>query len=372
MVDDVDGGLRQRLHLHEPLGAGQRLDRRAAAVAAADVVAVGLDLDEIALLLEIGDDGLAALVAVHAVVLAAVDDARVLVDALHLLQTVAQADLIVVGVVAGRHLHRAGAEAELDVVVRHDGELAADERQDRVLADEVLIPLVRGVDRDARVAQHGLGPGGGDDELLVGVLDRVADIPERAGDVLVFDLGVAQGGAALRAPVDDAAALVDQALFIQVAEGLAHGAGADLVHREAAAAPVAGGAHGLLLLDDAVAVLLLPAPDALEELVAPEVVAGLALLLAQHLLDLDLGRDARVVDAGQPQRGIALHPLVAGQDVLQRRVEGVAHVELARDVGGRHDDGERLLVGVDLPLEVSALHPQVIDLALDLFGIVGL
>ena len=105
-------------------------------------MAVGLDLDEIALLLQIGHDGLAGLVAVHAVVLAAVDDLRVLVDALDLLQIVAQADLIVVGVVAGRHLHGAGAEAELHVVVRHDGQLAAHQRQDGVLAHQVLVALV--------------------------------------------------------------------------------------------------------------------------------------------------------------------------------------------------------------------------------------
>ena len=73
-----------------------------------------------------------------------------------------------------------------------------------------------------------------------------------------------------------------------------------------------------LLLDDAAAVLFLPRPDALEELLAAEVIAGLALLDAQLLLDLDLGGDAGVVRAGQPQGAVALHALVARQDILQR------------------------------------------------------
>ncbi len=51
----------------------------------------------------------------------------------------AQADLIVVRVMAGRHLNGAGAEAELDIVVRDDGQLAPDKREDSVLADKVLI-----------------------------------------------------------------------------------------------------------------------------------------------------------------------------------------------------------------------------------------
>ena len=183
---------------------------------------IRLGLDEVALLLEIGQNGLARLVAVEAVVLAAVDDAGVLVEDEDLLEIMAQADLVVVRVVAGRHLDAAGAEIELDVIVGHDGQLTAHERQDRRLADEVLVALVRRVDRDAGVAKHGLRPGGGDGEVIITVLEWVADIPERAGHILIFDLSVGQGRAAVRTPVDDAVSFVDQALFIQLAERLAH------------------------------------------------------------------------------------------------------------------------------------------------------
>ena len=61
---------------------------------------IRLGLDEVALLLEIGQNGLARLVAVEAIVLAAVDDAGVLVEDKDLLEVVAQTDLIVVGVVS--------------------------------------------------------------------------------------------------------------------------------------------------------------------------------------------------------------------------------------------------------------------------------
>ena len=367
VLDDVYRFLCQRLHLHEPLRGQHRLDDLAAAVAAADVVTVRLDLDEVALLLQTGDDGLARLVAIHSVVLAAVYDLAVLVDALYLLKVMAQADLIVVGVVAGGHLDGAGAEAKLNVIVGDDGELAADKREYRVLADEVLILLVRGVDGDAAVAQHGFGAGGSDDELLVGAFDGISDVPEVAGDVLILDLRVGKRGAAVRAPVYHAASLVNESLLVQITEGLADGLGAGLVHGEAAAIPVAGYAHALLLLYDTVAVLLLPLPDALKELFAAEVIAGLALLLAEHFLDLYLRCDARVVDAGQPQRGVALHTLIAGHNVLKRGVQRVSHMELAGDIGGRHDDGEGLLVGVYYALEIAALHPHVVDLLLNRF-----
>ena len=176
----------------------------------------------------------------------------------------------------------------------------------------------------------------------------------------------------MRAPVDDAVALIDQALFIQLAECLAHGLGAALIHGEAAAVPVAGHAERLLLLDDAVAVLLFPRPDALQKRVAPEIIAGQALFLAQHLLDLDLRGDAGVIRAGHPQGGITLHTLIAREDVLQRRVERVAHVQLTRNIRGRHYNGKRLFVRIGFAGKIAAAHPHVINLLLDLFGVVDL
>ena len=367
-----DRRLGQRLHLHKPLGAGKRLHRRAAAVAGADVVVIILHLDEIAFGFQIGHDGVACLVAVHAVVLAAVDDLRVLVDHENLLQIVTQADLIVVRIVARGHLHAAGAEVFFDVFVRHDRQLAPHQRENGRLADQMRIALILRMDGDARIAQHGFRTCRSDDHILVTILDRIADVPEMAGHVFIFDLRVGERGSALRTPVDDAVAFVDQALFIQLAERLAHGLGAALVHHKAAAAPVAGGAERLLLLDDTVAVLVLPRPDAVEEFLTAKIVARESLFFAEVFLHLDLRGNAGVVIARQPQRRVALHALIAREDVLQRRVERVAHVELASDVRGRHDDGKRLFVRIRIAFEIAALHPHVINFLLDLLGVVHL
>ena len=99
---------------------------------------VGLGLDEIALLLQVLDDLLAALVPVHPVVGAAVFvDPAVVADAADDLQVMAQAHLEVVGVMGGSHLHGAGAEAQLHVVVRHNGDLPVHDGQDAGLAHQV-------------------------------------------------------------------------------------------------------------------------------------------------------------------------------------------------------------------------------------------
>ena len=278
----------------------------------------------------------------------------------------AQAHLKVVGIMGRRHLHRAGTEADLAVFVAHDGDLTIHQRQNALLAYEVLELLVLRVDGHAGIAQHGFGTGGGDDDIAAAIAEGIADIPQMAGLFGVLHLGVGQGGQAMGAPVDDAASLIDQALLIQFAESLTDGAGTALVHGETIAAPITGSAHLLLLLHDAAAVFFLPRPDALQELLTAQIMAGQTLCVAQILFHLDLSGNAGVVAAGQPQRLIALHPFVADQDILQRAVHGMAHVELSGNIGGRHNDGKRLLVRIGIGVEAVVVHPHLIDTGLHL------
>src|SRR5262249_30013653 len=98
--------------------------------------------------------------------------------------------------------------------------------------------------------------------------DRVGDAPQRAGLVGDPHLEVAERRLAARAPVDEAARLVDEALLVQAHEALAHRARVALVHGEPIARPVEREADRLPLLGDAVAVPLLPRPHAADELLA--------------------------------------------------------------------------------------------------------
>ena len=236
-------------------------------------------------------------------------------------------------------------------------------------AVEMGVARILGVDGHRGVAQHGLGAGGGQLQHLAGLLHRVEQVPEMAGLLLILHLGVGNGGVAVGAPVHHAVAPVDEALVIEVDKDLQHGLGAALVHGEALALPVAGTAQLLELADDAVAVLVFPGPGALQKAVAAQHVFGEALFL--HLSHhLGLGGDGGVVGAGQPQGGVALHPLEADEDVLPGAVHGMAHVQLAGDVRRRHHDGVGLFVGVGLGVEVAAVQPKGIDVVLHTGGII--
>ncbi len=78
---------------------------------------------------------------------------------------------------------------------------------------------------------------------------------------------------------------------------------------------------------------------------APDLVAVRA-LFGYLALDDGLGRDARVVLAGNPERRVAEHAVVADHDVFERRGDGVAEVQRAGHVGRRHADDERAAVRI--------------------------
>ena len=372
VLDHPDGLLGQGLHLHEPLGGDDRLHVLMAAVAGAHVVAVRLHLHQISARFQIGDDLLSGLVAVETLILSAVFvDLAVVVQNPDDFQIVAQSHFKVIGVVGRGHLNAAGAKVHLGVIVSDDGDFLIHKGKNDHLAHDVLVALVVGIDAHAGVAQHGFGSGGRHDRLTGAVGQGVTDVPQVTGLVHILHLGVRQGGDAVGTPVDDAAALVDQTLFVQGDEDLPHGLGAALVHGEPGALPVAAGTQLLLLLHDAVAILVLPVPYTLQEFFTAKIVAGQT-LLAKLLLHLDLGGDAGVIDAGNPQGVIALHPLEPDQSILQCRVHGVTHVQLTGDVGWGHDDGEGLLAFIHLGVEVAAALPHVVDLGLHLLRLVDL
>ena len=229
------------------------------------------------------------------------------------------------------------------------------------LADQVRVALVVRVDGDGGVTEHRLGAGRGDDDGVVAL--AVPDGDELAVVVLVLDLDVRDGRQAARAPVDDALGAVDQLVVVELLEDRLDGLGQPLVHGEALTRPGDAVAEAPHLAGDLAAGLALPLPDALDERLAAQVVAGLA-LLGELALDHVLGGDAGVVHAGLPQRLVALHALAAGEGVDQRVLEGVAQVEAARDVRRRDDDGVRRLVALRVGLEVTPLYPALVQLPL--------
>src|SRR4026209_353992 len=98
--------------------------------------------------------------------------------------------------------------------------------------------------------------------------------------------------------------------------------------------PVAGNAKSFELMQDRVTGFLFPLPDFFDELLASQLHPADA-LLCELTLDYVLSRDAGMIGARHPKNTLAIHTLVAAENVLQRIIEGVAHVQRAGDIGRR-------------------------------------
>ena len=195
-----------------------------------------------------------------------------------------------------------------------------------------------------------------------------------AVDLLHLDLVVGEGGHGHGVPVHQALAAIDQPVVEQPKERLPHRRHARGIHREPLALPVTRAAHEPQLSGDLLLVLVLPSLDPRHEVVALEVDAPLPFRLENPLLDDGLRRDSRVIRPRHPERVPPLHAAPPHQDVLERVVEGVPHVQRGGDVRRRDDDGVgRTAIGiVRRGVEGSGLHPSLEDLGLDLGGLIRL
>ena len=128
------------------------------------------------------------------------------------------------------------------------------------------------------------------------------------------------------------------------------------------------------LFEDLTAAVAFPLPHLLQKLFASELLFGDP-LFEQLLFDDVLCCDPRMVESRLPEGAVAVHPFVAGHDILQRKGQRMADMQHAGDVRRGHHDAEvfiRLLnLFVALDLEVAALFPDFVVALFRIFGVVN-
>ena len=346
VLNRLDRWLSQLLCVGVPLIGEPRLDDRTGTVAVRNHVWVVVDFLDQTQRLEIGHNLLARLKAIHALISRRnrVVQRTIGVQDVDHFQIVALADFKVIEVVRRGDLDRTRARLRVSIVVANDRDHTTDERQFDVLANQILITLIRRINRNTRIAQHGLRPRGGHNDKAAGFArDGIAEVPEIAVDFLLLDFEVGNRGLELGVPVHQALVFVDQAFAVELHKALLHRLAQTFVHGEALTRPVRGSAEVAQLLGDRVAALFAPFPGAAQELFTTHVLLGQAFGI-ELAVDDRLNSDARVVGARLVQHVVLPHAVVAHQDVLQRKGQAVAHVQRARHVGRRHHDGIGFLV----------------------------
>ena len=235
--DRVDGRLRESLRSDPPLLGEEGLDDRSRSIATTARHLIVDNFAEKALIAEIANNGLARLGDCHSAVGLGrgLDDAAAPVDDRQGLEPAAPATLKVVEVVPRRHLHRARSKFGIDEAVGDDGNLPARQRHAHLLADELPVALVVGVNGDAGVAEHGLRPGCRDRDPAIAADDRILQLPQLPRLIDVFDLEVGDRREAVAAPVDETVGAVDEALAVELDEDFPHRPRGARIHREGGA-----------------------------------------------------------------------------------------------------------------------------------------
>jgi hypothetical protein len=246
------------------------------------------------------------------------------------------------------------------MLVGNDRDTAAYERKHAILADEILISFVLGVNCNRSIAKESFGTGGSNLNESSATYEGILDVPEMTILLYVINLGIRDRGLAMRTPVDDALTAVDETLLIEALENIANSAAAALIKGKALTGPVAGGAHLFELRNDTSAVLLLPSPSALKEAVTAEVFLGKT-FLAHRFNDLSLGCNGGMVGAGKPEGAEARHSLVTDENILKSVVKCVAHMELTGDVWRGNNYRIMFFAVVDFGGEITLLCPHSVE-----------
>ncbi len=244
------------------------------------------------------------------------------------------ADLKVVGIMRGSHLHTAGTKFFIHIIIGDDGDTTVGERQEQLFAYHILVAGVRGIDCHGDIAQHCFRAGGGNCYVSRAIGIRVADMPQLAFFIAVFHFVVGQGGYAARAPVDDVFTFIDQTIIVEAHKHFFHAAGKHLIHGETLTLPIAGCAQQLQLVDDDAAFFFLPAPDSFQQGFPADLMAVCA-FFCQLLFHHVLGSNAGVIHSRQPQCGFAIHSVITDYDILKSVVEYMTHVQDSGNIGRR-------------------------------------
>ena len=349
------------LHREEPLLTETRLYCCILiALAVAHLVLIVLHLFQQASFLQVDGDLLAHIHAVHShVEWTLVADGTIRVEDVDGLEVVGLTQCIVVYIVGRRHFQTACSEFDIHIAVLDNRNHTVHQWHDDFLATQPLILRVFGVDTHRRIAHDGLRTCGSN-HCVVALLILVDDIfcalsylcalchiifqiKQLALLVFVDDLLAREHGLCLRIPVHHTQATIDKALVVEVYEHLQHTLATRFVHCEGCAVPIARCTQTAQLLQDDASVLVRPVPCMLQELFTSQV-ALLDALLSQFVHHLSLSSDTCVVGTWYPTSVFSVNTSLTNQDILNRVVEHVSHMEHTRHIWWRNHNRIRFSV----------------------------
>ena len=273
------------------------------------------------------------------------------------------ADFEIVKVMAGRNLNRARPQFRIRMLIGHNRDFTARNRQANGFPDQRLIAIILWIYRDRHIGEHRFRSRGRNQNMPTAIGQRIAKMPKLSVHFARFDLKVRNRGFQARIPIHQPFVAIDQPLIIEIDKDLEDGAAKAFIHRKAFIGPIHRAAKAAQLAGDLPAGLFLPVPDFGDKVLAREVGALLPLGI-ELTFDHHLRCNTRMVCADDPERILALKPGVADQNILQRIVERMADMQVARHIGRRIDDRIGFSIGA-IGAECARFFPMGIPFGLN-------
>ena len=218
-----DGGRGQRLGFDKPLSADQRLDNRVAAFATPDLHQMRLGFRQIARVRQIGHHLFPRREAIQTSILPAFG-ADMTVGGQHIdhRQIMAQANFVIVRIVAGRDFERTRAKFAFHIRIGNNRNAPPQRGQNHRLPNQFGVAFVIGMHRDCRICQHSFGARRGNRNRAITVGDPpigvvfvagnfVANVPQIAlfGFVAIHHFQIRNRRLTARTPIDQARATIN-------------------------------------------------------------------------------------------------------------------------------------------------------------------
>ncbi len=258
----AQGFLGHGFHGDEPLLGEVWFDDGVTAIAVPHLVVVLLFLEEESLLLKVRHHRLPGVLGGEAAILRGniLIQGSIVIENIDLFKIMAIADIPVVGIVGGGHLHHTGTEFLIHVGIGHDLDGPFGQGESNLPADVGIIAVVIGIHRQGGITEHGLRPGGGYFQISRSVRQRIGVVVHFTGKLLVIHLIIRQGGLTGGAPVYQVVSLIDQIPVIKFYEDLPYRVGTPFIQGETFPVPVAGGTDFFQLVGDDGVMLLFHLP----------------------------------------------------------------------------------------------------------------
>lgn len=240
------------------------------------------------------------------------------------------------------HLQATRTKLDVHILILNHRNHPVHQRHNHLLALQPFILRVIRIDTHRRIPHDGFRTSSSHHRIaaLSIPFHLIAEIIQLAMLLLINHLLIRESRKRLRVPVHHTHPAVNQTLVIEIHKHLDHTLASSLIHGESRTVPVTRSPQLAELLQDNPPVFLRPSPRMLQKLLTRKI-RLLDTLLSQTTHYLRFRSNRSMVRTRHPARILTHHTRPTHQDILNRIIKHMPHVENPRHIRRRNHHGIR-------------------------------